>query len=400
MNVMRPHFLKKHHSHRHPWHHAWHRSIVRRFLFVLFFTGLVSLILWGMGHHVDLDEQAVYAYATSLPIWFLSDVVRQRLFPSPDGLAWSRGKKVKAFVFFSMVLGFIFGTLVGDWYSGFSTLNLLKFAPQKLAGLIILCAAISLAFTAFFYQQNRLQVAEQQATESKLQLLQSQLEPHMLFNTLANLRVLIDLDAARAQAMLDRLIDYLRATLGASRVTSHALGLEFARLDDYLALMHIRMGQRLRYTLDLPDALKSLACPALILQPLVENAVLHGLEPSALGGEVLVQARQEGRNLVLVVADTGLGFAANASHMDSADENKSYAQTHAAAAPLSVEANATSGSSHTPAGFGLMQLRERLSTLFAGRARVDMAANTPSGTRVTVSFPVLDNHETNHCAYC
>jgi LytS/YehU family sensor histidine kinase len=300
-------------------------------------------------------------------------VVRKRLFPSPEGAPWQDGTKVRLFLIASIIVGFVIGNTIGGWYSGQSTLNLLKFEPQKFAGFVILCVAVSIVFIKFFYQHDRLRVAERQATESKLQLLQSQLEPHMLFNTLANLRVLIDLDPKRAEAMLDRIIDYLRATLGASRVTSHALSLEFDRLDDYLALMQIRMGARMRYMLDLPNDLKAAPCPALILQPLVENAVLHGLEPNAAGGEVHVSAQQSNQQLTLTVADTGLGFENTEDHT----------------------------SSESNSGFGLAQLRERLETLYAGRANVEIVPNEPSGTKVIITMPTtLASNETNHCPYC
>jgi signal transduction histidine kinase len=350
------------------WHQKWHASPWRRLCFVALFSGLISFILWGIGHHVTLDVQLVYSFATGGSIWFLTDVVRQWLFPS-NGASWARNWKVWTFIAASIALGFIVGMLIGDWYAGWSTLDLLKFAPQKLAGLVVMCIAISVAFITFFYQQNRLQVAQAQATESKLILLQSQLEPHMLFNTLANLRALIDIDAARAQNMLDRLIDYLRATLGASRVTSHALSLEFDRLDDYLALMQIRMGQRLTYRLDLPDDLREIVCPALLLQPLVENAVLHGLEPNPQGGEIVVCASQTHQQLVLTVADTGLG-------LQQADSSMSL-----------------------DSGFGLTQLRERLATLYGDRATVLLTAHTPKGTLVTLTLPLSNDHETNCCPY-
>lgn len=358
--------------HRRLSHQKWHASPWRRLFFVSFFSVLISFILWGISNHAALDVQLVYSFGTGVSIWFLTDIMRHHFFPSTDG-AWSRSWKVWAFIAVSIVIGFITGMLIGDWYAGWSTLDLLQFAPEKLAGLIVMCVAISIGFITFFYQQNRLQVAEQQATESKLQLLQSQLEPHMLFNTLANLRVLIDLDSVRAQAMLDRIIDYLRATLGASRVTSHALSLEFDRLDDYLALMQIRMGPRLRYTLDLPDDLKATPCPALILQPMVENAVLHGLEPSAVGGEVCVTARQVDKKIILTVTDSGLGFE-NTQDQTSSESNS---------------------------GFGLEQLSERLETLYADQASVEITANSPSGTCVTITMPLTaPTNETNHCPYC
>lgn len=353
-------------------------SILRRFCFVMLITGVIAVVLWATSfHNHSLDIQLVYSYAIATPIWFLTDIVRQRLFPNLPHQPWTYHGRVVLFIGVSIVLGYVLGTMVGDRYSGFSTFQLLEFAPKRFLGLIVLAVAISGAFVSFFYQQNKLHVVQQQATEAKLQLLQSQLEPHMLFNTLANLRVLIDLDSVRATAMLDRLIDYLRATLGASRVTSHALSLEFERLDDYLALMQVRMGQRLNYRLDLPDTLKATSCPALLLQPVVENAVLHGLEPSATGGEIIVSASLDdtplGPQLVLVVTDTGIGFATT---QDDA-------------------------SSESHSGFGLAQLRERLATLYGLRARIEIASVQPSGTQVTIYIPhSVGAHETNLCRYC
>jgi Histidine kinase len=353
--------------------HGFQQNALHRFMAVCVGAAILAVILWSIQTKVCLDDQLVYSFATALPIWFLGDVVRKRIFPAPEGAPWLDSIRVRLFILGSIVFGFILGTSIGDWYAGHSTLDLLKFAPQKFAGFVILCISVTIVFIKFFYQHNRLRIAEQQATESKLQLLQSQLEPHMLFNTLANLRVLIDLDSVRAQAMLDRIIDYLRATLGASRVTSHALSLEFDRLDDYLALMQIRMGARLRYSLDLPDSLKATPCPALILQPIVENAVLHGLEPSAVGGEICVKAAQVNKKIVLTVTDTGLGFENTGDH-------------------TSAESNS---------GFGLAQLRERLETLYAGQASVDMTAHSPNGTCVTISMPIAPaSNETNYCPYC
>ncbi len=206
------------------------------------------------------------------------------------------------------------------------------------------------------------EAAQRQAAENQLRLLQSQLEPHMLFNTLANLRVLIGLDPARAQAMLDRLIAFLRATLNASRLPQHALATEFERVADYLALMDVRMGPRLQTRLDLPEALRTLPVPPLLLQPLVENAIKHGLEPQVQGGRVEVSARREADTLVLTVRDTGIGLAAAASSSAHAD------------------------GSH----FGLAQAGERLATLYGGRAQLDLheAADAEGGVRVTLRIPI------------
>jgi LytS/YehU family sensor histidine kinase len=154
--------------------------------------------------------------------------------------------------------------------------------------------------------------------------------------------------------MLDRLIAYLRATLAASRQTSHALSDEFERLRDYLELMAVRMGPRLRYSLELPPELAQLAVPTLLLQPLVENSIQHGLEPKVEGGHITVRASRLGRQLSLEVIDTGVGLPAEAEV-------------------------------HT--GFGLTQVRERLAATYGELASIELMPLATGGTRVTLIYP-------------
>lgn len=144
--------------------------------------------------------------------------------------------------------------------------------------------------------------------EAQLRLLQGQIEPHFLFNTLANVQSLIDFDPERAKRMLERFTDYLRASLGQLRGEATTLAQEFALLEAYLALMQLRMGERLRVRLALPAELGSVALPPLLVQPLVENAIHHGLEPQIAGGEVAVTARRDAGRLILDVEDDGQGL--------------------------------------------------------------------------------------------
>jgi len=246
------------------------------------------------------------------------------------------------------------------------------------AAMLLISLLPGVGITYYYHAKGRLQTAQalaeaaqRQAAETRLKLLESQLEPHMLFNTLANLRALIALDPERAQAMLDRLIDFLRATLGASRAPLHPLSAEFSRLADYLALMQIRMGDRLRVELDLPDALAGTPVPPLLLQPLVENAIKHGLEPKRGGGLIRVQAAMEAGELVLRVADTGIGPAMPAPNGE-------------APAP-----SATAGT-----GFGLAQVRERLATLYGAQASLSLQPGPAEagGTIVTLRWPLATPH--------
>jgi signal transduction histidine kinase len=204
------------------------------------------------------------------------------------------------------------------------------------------------------------EAAERAAAENQLRLLQSQLEPHMLFNTLANLRVLIGLDPAQAQQMLDRLIGFLRATLSASRVPRHPLAVEFERVADYLSLMRFRMGPRLQVLLELPEPLRALQVPPLLLQPLVENAIRHGLEPQPGEVRLTVRARRDGDTLWLSVHDTGVGLGAS---------------------PVQ-------GGTH----FGLEQVRERLRTLYGPAAGLSLEEAPPPerGTVARVRLPWVD----------
>jgi LytS/YehU family sensor histidine kinase len=172
---------------------------------------------------------------------------------------------------------------------------------------------------------------------------------------LANLRVLIGIDPVRATQMLDHMIAYLRATLSASRATTHALEAEFERLRDYLELMAVRMGPRLQAVLELPDDLRQQPVPPLLLQPLLENSIKHGLEPCVAGGQVRVRASRRGQTLVLEVSDTGVGLPAQRLQ---------------------------------ETGFGLTQVRERLATAYGAQAALALSPNAPQGTLATIRIPL------------
>ena len=268
-----------------------------------------------------------------------------------------------------LALGPPMGQFIADWIFGFNSPSLYNLDSKSARFTLVISALATLVLIVVVSTAERLsaaraqaETAQRQAAENQLRLLQSQLEPHMLFNTLANLRVLIGMDPARAQAMLDRLIAFLRATLNASRSPQHSLATEFERVADYLALMDVRMGARLHTQLNLPDALRDLPVPTLLLQPLVENAIKHGLEPKVQGGRIEVSARRDAGLLLLSVRDTGIG-------LDAAAASSAHAQ-----------------GSH----FGLAQARERLATLFGSRATLSLAdaGDSEGGVLVSLRLPI------------
>lgn len=335
-------------------------AIAHRAVVVLVVNTVIALFLTAISQE-RLAVNLVYSHCIGLTIWGLIDVGRHRLSP---GHGTPAPGHMAVLVFVAVLLGYGLGAIGAKLVLGRVPLYGLDSLPRATLGFVLM-SLMAASFGAYYFTsraqlaQARLahEEAQRQASEARLRLLESQLEPHMLFNTLANLRALIGTDPARATAMLDRLNDFLRATLAASRTEAgtgqHTLRAEFDRLHDYLELMAMRMGPRLRYDLDLPEALAAHPVPPLLLQPLVENCVRHGLEPSVHGGQIHVTARRHGDTLELVVSDTGAGCEPDA-----------------------------------PAGFGLTQVRERLATAYAGRARMDWQAQPGAGTRTRLILPL------------
>jgi Histidine kinase len=313
---------------------------------VAIFCVLIALGIWWAREGVQLHIQLVYSLSGGMLTWAIIDFGRFFIDISSP-YHFPRGWRAVALVLAGCAIGHVLGTFIGDAYCGKSTWEFFQDRPRMLVNFFLLSIVSGAVVSFFFYATGKshylhgeLQASQRQATEAQLKLLQSQLDPHMLFNTLANLRALIGSDPARATHMLDRLNDYLRSTLSASRATEHPLSAEFDRLRDYLELMQIRMGPRLRYKLDLPAALANTMVPPLILQSLVENCIVHGLEPTVAGGDITISAQMDGATLVLQVTDTGMGFDA----------------------------------SNTPEGFGITQVRERLATRYGNQATINLVA--------------------------
>jgi sensor histidine kinase YesM len=193
---------------------------------------------------------------------------------------------------------------------------------------------------------------EKQTLEPRLRLLQAQIEPHFLFNTLSNVLSLLESDPARGRAMLEDLTRYLRSSLSRTRDRLTTLGQEMDLVRAYLDIYKVRMGERLRYTIEIPEKLREVPFPPLLVQPLVENAVKHGLETKIEGGEILIKAEAPDGCYRLVVADTGLGLQDDAI-----------------------------------SGIGLANVKERLVALYEGKARLILEDNNPSGLKVTMEIP-------------
>ena len=195
---------------------------------------------------------------------------------------------------------------------------------------------------------------KRQLVEAQLKMMQAQVEPHFLFNTLASVDYLIETDPPTASKMQKNLIQYLRAALPQMREGSTTLGKEIQLCRSYLEILKFRMEDRLHYTVTVPQGLQSAQFPPMMLQSLVENSIKHGLEPKPEGGSLTISGDIANGKLRVTVADTGLGFAV-------ADQPGT--------------------------GVGLANVRERLAALYGGAARLGIEANSPAGTIVTIEVP-------------
>ena len=206
---------------------------------------------------------------------------------------------------------------------------------------------------------------KRQVVEARMAAMQAQVEPHFLFNTLASIDHLIEVDPPRASQMQKNLIALLRASMPTMREANangavRDLGRELAVIRPYLEILKMRMEERLQTEIDVPEGLLSAEFPPMMIQGLVENAIKHGLEPKAEGGKLTVKAEIVHGKLAVTVADTGLGFGRAA----------------------------TSGT-----GVGLANIRERLQLLHGNKASVTVTENQPSGTVVTITVPYRSRND-------
>jgi sensor histidine kinase YesM len=220
----------------------------------------------------------------------------------------------------------------------------------------------------FFYSKKHLQISkeiiqqerinrlssEKHALEANLKLLQAQIEPHFLFNTLSNILSLLDTDLKKGQSMMMDLIRYLRTSLSKTREGTTTLGQEMEMLQAYLDIFKIRMEDRLRYRIEVPKGIKAFPFPPLLIQPLVENAIRHGIEPKVEGGAITIRARKNGDVLRVEIVDTGTGL-----HEDGTT------------------------------GFGLSNVRERLQSLYGDSGRLILEENRPSGLKAIIEVPYV-----------
>jgi sensor histidine kinase YesM len=351
----------------------WPRSFVRNLVYTLIFNAMFAVFFTMMGLisvRVKSVDQVWTLFVNNLVI---SNIIGFMFWAV---LHWAGPilRKVNASSFFTVALFYaVLGTFIVtssfyllSQFPGYEGINRWLFTPQQFFTSFFISLVVSLVLAsawrnrvnelsaqiAIADERARVTAAERAATQANLRALQAQIEPHFLFNTLANVTSLIHTRPDDAKHMLEEFIAYLRASLATTRENETTLAREFVLMQSFLAVLKVRMGNRLAVRVELPDDLQQFVLPPMLIQPLIENAIKHGVEPKIEGGEVLLKASKVGDAVAIEVTDTGMGFR-----------------------------NSTSN------GIGLQNVRERLDKLYEGRATLSIEDNLPSGTKITIRIP-------------
>ena len=330
-------------------------------LYTAAFNTIIAVLLFVVGFGHPFLQTLLYSQCIGLTICMC---VVWSLYATRNRAAAVRGAGVVA----ALVLGAVGGNFIAASFIRFSgdPIDTKSHLLWQIIGISVLFGMI---ITYFFHSKEKLsatiQLAQEErikrlfseklALEADLKRLQAQVEPHFLFNTLSNIVSLMESDPAKAKSMQLDLIRYLRTALGRSRDKVTTLGQEADLIQAYLDIFKIRMGERLHYTIDIPGSLKALPLAPMLLQPIVENALLHGLEPKIEGGTINIRAQKREGGVSIEISDNGNGMV-----------------------------------DHHPSGVGLTNVKQRLAQLYGKQGRLVIRENRPCGVTVSVDLPIAE----------
>ncbi len=323
------------------------------------FNAVIALFLTCLGFGKGLGVNFVFSQSIGLCI--CSAILAGHSFVRGPSIA---GHLTMLLV--AMPVGATAGAFSGALIAGMPISEILRGRPALFVQMLFVGILFGTMITYFFFSRERISQTEAQlqeeqikrltlekkTLESRLKLLQAQIEPHFLFNTLSNILSLLESDLVTGRAMLEDLARYLRSSLSRTRDRTTTLGQELDLIRAYLDIYKVRMGERVRYTIEIPEKLKEAPFPPMLVQPLVENALKHGLEPRIEGGEICIAAEDRAGVLSLRVSDTGTGLMENGV-----------------------------------AGVGLANVKERLEALYGDKGKLILEDNHPSRLRVTMEIP-------------
>ncbi|HSN20148.1 MAG TPA: histidine kinase [Usitatibacter sp.] len=329
---------------------------VRRVLAVTALCAAAALAVVRLFYNTywDLLVSALCVGYTSMLLFTLAGNVRQSVLPR------------EAMQVLAVVVGSFLGTVLTGIVKG---RDLSQMFSERLSGVMVTmglgigvgCVVVAALLLREKHARDQARILraeaerhqlEKNVLEARLALMQAQVEPHFLFNTLANVQHLVETDPPAASRVLASLIRYLRAALPRMREASTDLGREIDMARAFLEIQQVRMGSRLEFSIDVPDDLKSRPFPPMMLISLVENAIKHGVDPCCECGSIAIRAREEGGRLRVSVADTGEGVVPQKG-----------------------------------GGVGLANIRERLKALYGASAHLVLEENRPHGVVASIEVP-------------
>lgn len=331
------------------------RTIITSLLINVVINTAIALMLMAIGFGRGFAANLIFSQCIGMSIYAAN------LAAIPLYRIVTRASYQLMIVAAAVVVGAVVGTVLGAAANGFALTvffreNARFFVQVVLIGLLFGTIVSYVFFSLARISEEKVKRLdlEKNAALTELKLLQSQMEPHFLFNTLSTVMSLMDSDPEKARRMLESFTAFLRSSLLIARSRTITLEQEMDVVKNYLSVMQVRMGSRLAFRIDVPENLRACPIPPLLVQPLVENAVKHGLEPSIEGGEVLLSAVQDSDVVRIVVSDSGRGI----SEMGPGS------------------------------GIGLSNIKDRLKLMYGERGRLVLEENSPHGVKARIEIPL------------
>ncbi len=326
-------------------------------LLLFIFNTLIAAFL-TLAQHENFIKNLIFSQSIGISIYLcIKLIIHSR--------AAKKGNLISQLI--GVPVGGVIGIVAGALLSQTPLSDLLDFRQNELILLLGAAIVFGTAISYFFLSRHRLHAQQlelhaqaQQHSEyqknlmqSQLRLLQAQIEPHFLFNALANVVSLIDAEPEKAKQVIQQLSDFLRISLQRTRDNNNTVADEINLLRAYLGIQQVRMGDRLQFSIECESALLMKPLSPLLVQPLVENAIKHGLENTVSGGRVKIKFKQQQNQLLISVIDSGQGVVQPCKH-----------------------------------GMGLNNIRERLKTLYGNSARMTLSENDSGGVKACLTVPL------------
>jgi sensor histidine kinase YesM len=342
------------------------------------FWSLLGLIIATLSHSrmvaVERPSEYLKWLIESLLIWNYWSVISPFVFRLGGRVYANRARRAQgiallilsgivvaaAFIWYQVAVSML---VMGESFDRYVSTTLGQSAWFGPYALLIFGGLVSLGYARAYrrrWEENEraVRTLETQLAQAQLDVLKAQLQPHFFFNTLNSICVLIRKgEADRAQAMLTRLGELLRYTLAIGKRQTVPLSDEIEFVKGYLEIEKARFGERLKYQISIEPNAQSVLIPPLVVQPIVENSVRHGIGERTTGGTVSILARNRGGQLVITIADDGVGFEKKGDGLERE-------------------------------GLGIGHTKARLQQLYGDRSLMELSSDSSSGTTVTLKLPI------------